>query len=388
MSLPVPGRRARRAAVVTALLIASCLGLPAIAGAAQVCSGVNAPTVSSVASDTGLETTFTSYGNSGQGWTGADSTYSARLPDGSDLWAFSDTFLEPITPPTRPDDALLVHNTFVQQKGSALTTYYGGTQSAPDSLINPATAGDWYWIGDPNLTGTTLQVPVTEWEKTGTGSFDFAWVRNALASFSTSKLSGPPTISALPSAAGVEWTSWEAHVGSYTYIYGVEDLGADKYMHIARVPGTSLSGTWSYYVGGDPNSASSWSSSESASIRVMDHVANEYSIQQLKSGLYMLTTMDTSQAFSANMVAYFSCTPTGPFVDETPLYTTPESGPYGSYGDANVYTYNAHVHPELSTACNLIVSYNVNSLDTTIGGDLYKDVSIYRPRFIDIKLTY
>jgi len=178
---------------------------------------------------------------------------------------------------------------------------------------------------------------------------------------------------------GIEWGSWVRHDTSYTYIYGVEDLGANKYLHIARVSGTDLAGTWSYYVGGDPTLAASWSSTESASVRVLDGVANEYSVHKLTSGLYMLTTMDTTAAFSAQLEAYFSCTPTGPFVDETLLYTTPESGPYGSYGNGNVYTYNAHVHVELSTSSKLVISYNVNSLDATVGGDVYRDVSIYRP---------
>ena len=40
------------------------------------------------------------------------------------------------------------------------------------------------------------------------------------------------------------------------------------------------------------------------------------------------------------------------------------------------------------TTLDLIVSYNVNSLDATIGGDVYKDVSIYRARFLDVKLAY
>ena len=102
----------------------------------------------------------------------------------------------------------------------------------------------------------------------------------------------------------------------------------------------------------------------------------------------MLTTLDGTELFSSHMVAYFSTSPTGPFTNKTPLYTTPETGAFGSYGNPNVITYNAHVHPELSTANRLVISYNVNSLDSTIGGDLYRDVSIYRPRFIDVTLRY
>jgi hypothetical protein len=166
-----------------------------------------------------------------------------------------------------------------------------------------------------------------------------------------------------------------------TYVYGVEDLGAHKYMHIARVRG-SLTGRWEYYAGNG-----TWSDHETDSVRVLDGVSNEYSVHRLRNGLYMLTTMDTSVAFSNEMVAYFACSPTGPFVARTTLYTTPETGLFGSYGDPDIYTYNAHAHPELSDPTNVVISYNVNSFDATIGGDHYKDVSIYRPRFVDVRLS-
>jgi hypothetical protein len=380
--------RSRRSALligaIALLASAGAVAAPEHAGAAGpvICSGVTAPTVSSVAKDTGLNSMFTNYGNTGAGWTGADSTWSARLPDGRDLWMYSDTFLWPITPPTRPTSAILVNNTFVPQSGSSLSTIYGGTQASPAAVIRPTTAGHWYWLGAGTVLGNQLQVPVMEWQRTGSGAFDIAWVANAVATFSLSNLTTPTSIAPLPSSAGIEWGSWVRNDGTYTYVYGVEDLGADKYLHIARVAGTDLRGTWSYWTG------SAWSSSESASARVLDGVGNEYSVHKLTSQLYMLTTMDTSVAFSAELVAYFSCSPTGPFTARTTLYNTPEAGPLGTYGNGNIYTYNAHAHPELSTSGKVVISYNVNSLDATVGGDVYKDVSIYRARFIDVNLSY
>src|SRR4051794_17079199 len=273
-------RRVARAAVLMGSA-AVALGAPAVASAVDVCPGTPAPTVVGTSTNTGLTTKFTNYGNTGAGWTGADSTYSARLPNGNDLWEFSDTFLGPISPPTRPASALMIHNSFVRQSGSTLTTITGGTASAPDSLMTPTTAGHWFWAGagTVNGAGTHLEMPITEWEKTGPSIWDIAWVSNKLARFPVGSLN-TPTITSLPSSAGIEWASWVAHEGSYTYVYGVEDLGADKYMHIARVSGTSLTGTWKYYKGGDPALPASWSSVEADSIRVIDHVSNEYSVHK------------------------------------------------------------------------------------------------------------
>lgn len=382
-------RRVARAAVLMGT-VAAALGAPGVASAVDVCPGMPAPTVVGTSTNTSLTNKFTTYGNSGAGWTGGDSTYSTRLPNGNDLWQFSDTFMEPITPPTRPASALMIHNSFVKQAGSTLTTITGGTASAPDSLVNPPTAGHWYWAGagTVNGAGTYVEQPIHEWQKTGPSIWDIAWVANKLARYPVGNLSSA-TVTSLPSATGIQWASWVAHEGSYTYVYGVEDLGADKYMHIARVTGTSLTGTWKYYKGGDPALAASWSSTESDSIRVLDHVSNEYSVHKVKTGLYMLTTFDTTVAFDNHVVAYFSCSPTGPFVAQTALYTAPETGPLGSYADGDVYAYNAHVHPQLSTSTNIVFTYNVNSLDPTVGvpGDLYRDVSIYRPRFINLQLT-
>lgn len=359
---------------------------PAAASAAPVCSGVNSPSVAGVSTNTGLSSMFTRYGNSGAGWTGADSTYSARLPSGSDVWLFSDTFLPPITAPTRPTSAPLVNNTLVPQSGSTLSTIHGGTAAAPEAVMRPATAGHWYWIGGGSVSGSNLEIPMTEWRKIGPSVWDIRWQANALARIPTSNLRAAPTITALPSATGINWAAWTLREGSTTYVYGVEDLGADKYMHIAKVTG-SLANRWSFYKGGDPALPASWSATESDSIRVLDHVSNEHSVHKLRSGLYMMTTMDTSLAFNNEIVAYFSCKPTGPFVARTSLYRAPEAGPWGSYLDGDVYAYNAHAHPQLSSSTNVVVTYNVNSLDATIGGDLYRDVSIYRPRFLNVALT-
>ena len=381
---PRPRRIRLAAAAVAALTVAG----GADAANARVPRSLDVPTVVSATPDPALNAQFTAYGNSGDGWTGADSTWSTRLPGGKELFMFSDTFLEPITAPTRPTDAQFVHNSFIQIDDGHMSTIVGGTPTQPDTLIQPSDPSHWFWLGAGTYLGGTLQVPLTEWRSTGSGAFDLALVGSSLARFAPTDLRHPLSITSLPRAAGYEWGQWVLPQGDYTYVYGIEDLGADKYLHIARVHGTDLRQPFQFYRGGDRSDPGSWSASEADSVRVMDYVAPELSIHQLRPNLYMLTTLDGTELFSSHLVAYFSTSPTGPFTNKTPLYTTPETGALGSYGNPNVITYNAHVHPELSTANRLVISYNVNSLDSTIGGDLYRDVSIYRPRFIDVTLRY
>jgi hypothetical protein len=252
----------------------------------------------------------------------------------------------------------------------------------------PPDASHWYWAGDAITTGDgggVLQAVYQEYKSTGSGAFAFAWDRNVVARYAPDDLSKPMDVTALPSATGVAWGVWMLRAGGYTYVYGVEDLGANKYMHLARVPGGDLLGApWQYYAGNGI-----WSSSEAAAIRLPDptaadgylHIANEYSVSRL-GDVYVLITQNTAQPLSAEIDAYFSCSPAGPFVDKTAIYDMPENGHGGRNGDdPNVFGYNAHAHPEVSTGNTLLISYNVNSFVNT---DLYSDASIYEPRFIDV----
>jgi hypothetical protein len=400
--------RARRAGVAAAGLAgivvlamtpeAGAAAVPpsAAAGApAPVCPGVTAPAVSTATPDTILDTLFDNYADHGHGedhWTGADSTFSARLPGGRELWIFSDTFLGTITPQDTRSPVIgdggttpFIHNSFVEQKGVRLTTLYGGTAASPAPLLSAPDAAHWYWAGDAIADGGVIEAIDQEYGSTGSGAFDFAWDRNVLALYSVRDLSHPFAVKQLPSTDGIAWGSWIARDGRYTYIYGVEDLGANKYMHVARVAGGNLLSPWQYYT-----ADGTWSASESASARVAEpaasdgfaHVDNEYSVTKM-GRLYVLVTQNSQAAFSPEIDVLFSCSPAGPFTDRTAVYDTPETGPSGSYRNADVYTYNAHAHPEISAPGHLVISYNVNSLVST---DLYANASIYRPRFIELKI--
>ncbi|MGW0231640.1 DUF4185 domain-containing protein [Actinopolymorpha singaporensis] len=322
---------------------------------------------------------FAAYGNSGVGWTGGDSTYSVPLPAHRTAWLFSDTFWGPVNADlSRPTTVPFLNNSFVVERGGDLRTVAGGTPEAPDSLVPPDEPGTWNWLGAGQATPASLDVMFLEFGRTGSGPLDFAWRENKLGRFDPDTLR-PREVVPMPSAAGVQWASWLLRSGGFTYVYGVEDLGLTKYMHLARVRGTDLaSGRWEYWTG------SSWSPTETDSARVMPGVANEYSVSRWHDG-YLLVTHDTRELFSSRILAYVGCSPTGPFTEAATLYTTPETGAAGSYADADIFTYNAHEHPDLRHGDRLLVTYNVNSLDPN--ADLYDDVTIYRPRFVEVTLV-
>jgi hypothetical protein len=335
------------------------------------------PTVISATPNSALTNAFTQYANTGGGWTGADGAYSARLPNNRQLWVYSDTFLGTVNPDGgRPQTSPFINNSFIVRQGTRMSTVHGGTAADPRAVITPTTPNSWYWAGANLVTSNLLQVVYLEFLRTGSGMWDWRWERNVVARFDATTLRLLGT-SPIPSAANISWGMWLERSGGYTYVYGVEDLQNDKYLHVARVSGTDLRGTWAYWTG------TAWSAVESESARVLLGIGNEFSVTRY-GDWWMLVTQDTTEIFSAKLVAYFATSPTGPFGGKTLLYTTPETGAFGSYGNPNVITYSMHEHPELRSGNRLLITYCVNSLDSA---DLYEDASIYRPRYLDVVLS-
>ncbi|MEV6032713.1 DUF4185 domain-containing protein [Nonomuraea sp. NPDC052116] len=335
------------------------------------------PTVKATTTDARLTSLFTNYGNDNSrldDWTGADGTYSVKLPNGKELWIFSDTFLGRVnTDGSRPPvvgeggDTVFLNNSFAVERDGKLSTIHDGTAAAPTAVMPPRDQNHWYWAGDATVAGGLVEVTYQEYERYGTGAWDWRWYRNVVARFAPGRLNAPVSVTDLPSGHGVAWASAILKDGGYTYVYGVEDLGSPKYMHVARVSGQSLLGTWEFL-----KADGTWSPNEADSARVMSGVANEYSVTKVGSG-YVLITHDTTEVLSPNIVAYTSCSPFGPFTGKQHVYTTPET-------KGNIFTYNAHAHPEVA-GNGLVISYNVNSFVNT---DHYRDVTIYRPRFLDV----
>lgn len=360
--------RAGRMAAASVLGAAGLLAtsIPLSAAAAPTCVDVTA------AVDEQLRDRFGQYGDTAGQWTGADSAYSVELPDGRTAWIYSDTFLGEVNETHgRPLDSPFIHNSINVDDGGEITTYTGGTPEAPESLVKVAGADearDWYWFGDATVHGDELQVLLVEFVKTGDTMWDFAFAGNGVATFdaSTLELISVDEIQ----TDGINWGSaiYENTEDGYTYVYGVEDLGAQKFAHLARVAGGDLAdGQWEYL--GDEG----WSTDHATTKRILEGVSNEFSVSSFQ-GRFTLVTGDATEILSSKIVMYRSTSLEGPWTGKTVLYSTPETG-------GNIFTYNAKAHPELGDGHTLLVTYNVNSFDTN---DLYTEVDNYRPRYVTV----
>ncbi|QKJ21069.1 DUF4185 domain-containing protein [Microbacterium hominis] len=350
----------------------------AVSAPADTCALVDSTISAASSIDAERTAAFADYGNSGVGWTGGDSTYSLTLEDGRQAWFFSDTFLGPVDADLgRPLSTPFLNNSIVVDDGGVLSTVTGGTAEAPESIIGMTPEGNWHWIGDPELNKKgDVQIPLLQFERFGPGMWDWGWSANRLATLDGSTLE-VSSITELPSEVGINWGSYTLSEGNTTYIYGINDIEGVRSAFVARVAGGDLSKQWKFWDG------TRWAPNEADAVPVASYVANEFSVEPYRDG-YLMVTQDTSELFSTRIVAQVSCSPTGPFTVAAELYRTPETGLFGSYGNPNVFTYNAHEHPENRDGDTLLVTYNVNSF---VGDDLYDDVTIYRPRFVSVELT-
>jgi hypothetical protein len=376
------------------LLGVAALAAGARAGAAQPARKVAPQAVP----DTAFDSMFTAYGNNTDPgivrWLGGDSTWSIRLPDGRTIWIFSDTFVGHVVWDgsrgvyTIPQATTMIHNCYVVQQPNAMTlgkTLFGGTPAQPLSLINPAVGdGSWYWTGDATLEGSKLRQLVTRWRRTGPGVFDVVQLAVDIATFSLPGLqlqridSAPHGYTVMKSSGlAVSYAAGIREDSAYTYVYGVEDGGLEKWLHVARSPAGNILAPWQFWTG------RGWSADPQTSARLvsgsapMDNLATEVGASRSVSRLYNLVDQDF--CIGDDLLLYTGQNPWGPWTRQGTMYTCPEHAAYQQLGYDQVYPYNSKGHPEFCSGGRMLVTYNVNSFNPP---DVYADASIYRPRFL------
>ena len=334
--------------------------------------------VTSVSPDANLDSLFTDYGNSGQGWTGGDGGASTELPDGRIFWAFSDTWLGPVSPGgTRPPDKQLLSNVAVIQSGSRLTTLYGGTPSAPAPFLTTGMPHVYYWNNGAIVANNTLYVSysgyfINPW------TFTFPQFDTIFAEYSLPSLS-LETLTAVDLGPKVKWGICMLNDGGYTYIYGAGFGSAsynETYMYVARAPQTDVLGPWQFFTG------TSWSDNPNDAAPLNDVVRDPYSVGKV-GGVYVLFTMQDAP-FSTEMQAYFGPTPVGPFSHGQDIYSTTATPGLNASSTDEVYEYGAYLHPEFTKGDTVVLSYQVNSRTAAD----YAVVSLIRPRYLDITIGF
>ncbi len=318
-------------------------------------------------------------GQLGPGWVGGDSTYSTRLPDGREAFVFSDTLIGTAQPDGTPSITGMAHSSELVGVLPNLVPDYGGTYSAPLSLIPDTYNSGGIWETFATYTqGESQMIFVNEY--TGPpGILTLSYTGRSGIAVMAVPSQGPPTLSSvtlLPTDPDTEWGSAVVSSGGYMYVYGADlDLAHHRVygMKVARVPdGQSLDvNAWGYWngsqwVAGESNAAVVPTVNQLTGV-VPDPDGKGFIAVSVPSGVFYDTTVDLSYASS----------PEGPWTAPQPVYVIPEIKQY-----AGEMAYFPTFHPELSSGDQLIVSYNI---DTTVGYSvLLHNIHSYQPRFLTI----
>ena len=356
--------------------------------------------------DTAWDGLFQGYGNLSGAWSGGDGAQSLPLPDGSTMWFFADTFFGQTYPGGSRSQLTSGggHNSAVLYRNGHL----GPTYSFPPGPFGFQNMADYTWVAPPPPydssqfevlngdqvidDGTVYKFFQLADKSIHPGGFSYKLVGTVVETFSLN----PATDTLTPAGGtplGVEDTAhsdpiiWgEATLVSdgYIYIYGVRPYNgnADPFpLYLARVPvsGLPAGAPWQYYHGTPSCSppSSAWVSSPRQATALQTGVSAGFSVTDVNGTDVLLTTDGSSPGTRQNAVAYYADCPTG-FSPGSPRYPVYEPHLPHSY-----LAYEYRIVPQFSSGSEVLVSYNI---DTTRLGLNFSNVSIYRPRFLDVKL--
>ena len=165
----------------------------------------------------------------------------------------------------------------------------------------------------------------------------------------------------------------QSQVDGYIYIYGYKDLSG-RHLVVARVLKENFEdmNAWSFYNG------ESFVKDIRESAPLITGVSAELSVSYVPNTSfgkdYVLTSMKYTTSGTISIST--SDTPYGPFDSWTDIFEVPEPNILpGSF------TYNAKMHPHLSTPSEILISYNVNAINFVS----HRDARYYYPRMIILR---
>ncbi|HWD89662.1 MAG TPA: DUF4185 domain-containing protein [Mucilaginibacter sp.] len=341
------------------------------------------------------------------GWFGADGIYTIPL-NGREheqagklqktLFIFSDTMIGEVTDSAMAPGYKMIHNSVACLVGNKpdqnqIQFYWDkGADGKPESIFIPHTpktqAGDYFWLGDGFYNQATHATYIFGYRvhNVSEGAFGFKEVGNTIIKLPAN--SRPPfsdqqqmdTPFYLDDSNGIgsygagifvnTAESGAQHPDGYVYVYGV--IGLAKKLVVARVLPIDFEhfDQWKFWDGKD------WVNDMDKAAPVTDKVSNELSLTALADGRYALVFQEGGMSTTIGM--RIGASPTGPFGPIIKLWDCSKSLEEKTY-----VVYNAKAHPSLSAPGELLITYNVNSVEFI--KDLNKHPHLYRPRFIRVK---
>ncbi|MDN5284268.1 MAG: hypothetical protein JWR38_542 [Mucilaginibacter sp.] len=345
------------------------------------------------------------------GWFGGDGIYTIPLngienkqakANDKILFIFSDSMIGRIENDTMAAGYKMIHNSVAYLNGimpaveQMKFTWDVDKKGAPESVFIPRTTqtdpSDYYWLGDGFVNqelNNAVYIFGYRVRNVGTGAFGFKEVGNTLIKIPSG--AKPPYKNVKQMDTPFYLTDKNGDIGSfgagiyvntskagapkpdgYIYVYGVRGMG--KKLMVARILPKDFEkfDKWTFYDG------TNWAGDMNKVADVTENVSNELSLTALPDGRYALVFQ--IGGMSADVGMRIGATPYGPF---GPVIKIWDCKP--DLEEKTFVVYNAKAHPSLSAPGELLISYNINSVDFI--PDLKKHPNLYRPRFIRMKIS-
>ncbi|MES2265425.1 MAG: DUF4185 domain-containing protein [Bacteroidota bacterium] len=344
------------------------------------------------------------------GWFGGDGIYTIPMngvegkyagPNDKTLFIFSDSMIGEIKDNTLAPGYKMIHNSAAVLSGNkpiaSQMKFYWDTdkKSEAESLFIPATpktdSADYYWLGDGfvNQANKATYIFGYRVRNVHSGAFGFREVGNTLIKIAPG--AKPPYKATKQMDTPLYLTDGKDDIGSYgagvyvntraagatkpdgyIYVYGVRGLA--KNLFAARVLPTELENfnKWRFWDG------KAWVAEMDKAAVLTTGVSNELSLSALPDGRYALVFQQGGMSTTVGM--RIGASPIGPFGPVIKLWDCQPD-----LVEKTFVVYNAKAHPTLSKPGELIISYNINSVEFI--NDLEKHPNLYRPRFIRVKFN-
>ncbi|MDR3111152.1 MAG: DUF4185 domain-containing protein [Planctomycetaceae bacterium] len=355
------------------------------------------------------------------GWTGADGIFSVNLdgmiqsgfekrPQQQTLFVFSDTILGKVDPETlERRNTKMVNHSFALLCGNVPSSENirfiherdGVTTALP---LKPADENHWYWLSECTVIHQNLYTFLFRIARDGDGAFGFKHVGVDLARFNLTAdgvdfdsvtltldntrhpriaLFRPKTVVAFGSGI-LENTKQSGSINpdGYIYIYGYRDKdgkSSARSLTAARCLPQEFADPyrWRYYAGNE-----TWSENLQDAVGIVENTGTELSVTPIESGKLRgkFALVYTPGTIGSRIAVRIGESPVGAFGREIIVYEETETKRLGG----KTFAYNAKAHPSISKTGELLISYNINSMDSEMR--IFKEGGIYYPRFVTVKI--
>lgn len=310
--------------------------------------------------------------------TGGDGAISIPINEQKSLWLWGDSFLGEVMNNQRSTTSpFTMGNVWQILDGKSVKTIVGGTLKQPKALLETEKVDGHstvLWPMHGFVKNNIIHVFMSTIVQTGKGTFDFYWYSTIYYRLRLSDLSVIDKRELLTNKqTNVHLGFGVLEYDGYYYIYGSDarkDFSATLNVARARLANDKLQ-NWQYFNGKD------WSAhpEEIKPLQGIDlPVSEQFSVFRHKDEFVLLT----QDRFKPEIYTFVANSPAGPWFGKKHIYTIPERS------DSTVFTYNAMAHPQYGSGKKWLISYCVNAKNIP---DLYKNASIYKPRFFWVPVS-